>query len=540
MEQQQTKNKKHQKEILLYRRLSLLLMLLAFAGISLSFYQNVYYSLIGFSIFFIFIFATLFIRKSRSPLFMIFSYAIFPHFFFLFPDIFEWISKSENYFAVSLVFNGLTLFPLLLLREKQHSDLLRIALIVNMIFILFYDILVAIDEGKVLSIWILNTYLYYKVPQVMLWIITVWAFRMISSENEAQNAELRRVYVALSDADLQVKKLEKSTKVLIDDFEEQKQKAAERFIKLSNLENELNKTKLAFVETMDRLKGTEAELKQSELEKENIWRALNDYYLVAQYDLRGNPEKINEKAAEWLGKAGQQTLKKMVFSENHSGNGKKNKSLNGKTFNEIWEKLKKGESKTLDISINFGDNTKYLTATFTPLYDSNNKPHRILAIGHDITEMVEQNARIDEINAELSEKVKEISEKNKMMSFQQLEIFEKNEELSRQKEEIEAINESLEERVRERTEVLEKRNKQLTEYAFINSHILRSPVSTMIGLINLMSYSDLPEKDKMLYEHLKSTANVLDEVIHKINNAIDSRIHFDREYVDPERRIRPV
>lgn len=62
----------------------------------------------------------------------------------------------------------------------------------------------------------------------------------------------------------------------------------------------------------------------------------------------------------------------------------------------------------------------------------------------------------------------------------------------------------------------------------------------MIGLINLLSYAELSEKDKMLYEHLKSTAKVLDDVIHKINNAIDSRIHFDREYVDPERRIRPV
>jgi light-regulated signal transduction histidine kinase (bacteriophytochrome) len=41
--------------------------------------------------------------------------------------------------------------------------------------------------------------------------------------------------------------------------------------------------------------------------------------------------------------------------------------------------------------------------------------------------------------------------------------------------------------VQERTRELEKKNKALEEYAFINAHKLRSQVASILGLINLIS-----------------------------------------------------
>ena len=538
MEQHQESNNTQlrRRETRLFRKLSLLLLVLAATGLLVSYFQEAYYSLIGFSVFFVYVLVMMAIKRPGKSLFMVFSYAVFTHFFFLLPDIFQWVSKTEKYFAISFVFSGLTLFPLLLLRERKHIKLLRIALIVNILFIIFYDILVAVDEGKVLSGWISGTYLYYKIPQVVAWAIMVWAFHLINRENEALRQEIEVLHGKLVVSSHNEKKFRNINEGLSREIEEEKQKTKSLSWKLTNLKNELDKTKLAYIKAIDEIGKTKERLKKAEAEKENIWKALNDHYLVVLYDLDGNPEKMNSKAAAWLTSAGE-TLSMRVMP------GKDDKSeelLNDKYFGKLWKQLKSGRSKTMDIRIALNDKINYITATFTPVFDDDGKPHKILVIGHDITTMVEQHAQIDRINAELNEKIKEISEKNQMMSVQQMDIFEKNLELERQKEKIQAINESLEERVRERTEILERKNKQLTEYAFINSHILRSPVSTMIGLINLMSYSDLPEKDKKLYEHLRATAQVLDDVIHKINRAIGSRLDFDREYVDPERKIRPV
>jgi light-regulated signal transduction histidine kinase (bacteriophytochrome) len=126
------------------------------------------------------------------------------------------------------------------------------------------------------------------------------------------------------------------------------------------------------------------------------------------------------------------------------------------------------------------------------------------------------------------------------LNHQQLEIFNQSEALKLQSEEIKSINESLEERVRERTQVLEEKNKQLAEYAFINSHVLRAPVSTMLGLINLISYSSIPVEDQKIYDHLLETAKILDTIIYKINHAIENGSHFDRTYLEPERDFQPV
>lgn len=93
--------------------------------------------------------------------------------------------------------------------------------------------------------------------------------------------------------------------------------------------------------------------------------------------------------------------------------------------------------------------------------------------------------------------------------------------------EIARINQSLEDRVRERTQILEEKNQQLSEYAFINSHLLRAPLSRILGLVNLLEYSE--NKETQLISHLKLSSEELDEVVKRINGAIDEGTHFNRE-----------
>jgi len=100
-------------------------------------------------------------------------------------------------------------------------------------------------------------------------------------------------------------------------------------------------------------------------------------------------------------------------------------------------------------------------------------------------------------------------------------------QLRTQTKEIARMNELLEQRVIERTKELENRNRQLTEYVFINSHLLRSPVSKIMGLINLMEVDKASDPQEMM-NHLRRSCNELDAIVQKITITLDGGEHLDR------------
>jgi tetratricopeptide (TPR) repeat protein len=99
--------------------------------------------------------------------------------------------------------------------------------------------------------------------------------------------------------------------------------------------------------------------------------------------------------------------------------------------------------------------------------------------------------------------------------------------LRQQSKEIARMNEELEQRVIERTQELENQNKKLSEYAFINAHVLRSPVSKIMGLLHLMEV-DKASDPKEVMAYLKTSCTELDTVVKKITIALDGGEHFDR------------
>jgi ligand-binding sensor domain-containing protein len=102
------------------------------------------------------------------------------------------------------------------------------------------------------------------------------------------------------------------------------------------------------------------------------------------------------------------------------------------------------------------------------------------------------------------------------------EIQAQNEEISTQAEEIKGINENLETLVLDRTAELERKNKALEEYAFINAHKLRSPVASILGLAHLMSKTNLDPEGKEINERLQQAVDELDDVVRSITRVIES------------------
>jgi signal transduction histidine kinase len=107
-------------------------------------------------------------------------------------------------------------------------------------------------------------------------------------------------------------------------------------------------------------------------------------------------------------------------------------------------------------------------------------------------------------------------------------------EVERQNDQLKNYNLHLEERVHERTKELEQQNKQLAEYAYINSHLVRGPLARIIGLTNLISRTPKTEEQQELIENLNQASAELDSVIFSINNALIRQQEFDRKTLKDE------
>ena len=114
------------------------------------------------------------------------------------------------------------------------------------------------------------------------------------------------------------------------------------------------------------------------------------------------------------------------------------------------------------------------------------------------------------------------------LAFRTAQRLEYEKQIKLHSRQIERMNELLEDRVRERTEELEVQNLKLAEYAFINSHLLRGPLSRILGLINLMEH-DRTMKHEDIVDLLRRSGTELDTVVHRITDTLQHGGHLNRE-----------
>nr|WP_236676355.1 GAF domain-containing protein [Chryseolinea lacunae] len=119
------------------------------------------------------------------------------------------------------------------------------------------------------------------------------------------------------------------------------------------------------------------------------------------------------------------------------------------------------------------------------------------------------------------------------LAFRSSQRLEYEKHIKDQSRKIAHMNEVLEDRVKHRTEELEAQNKRLSEYAFINSHLLRGPLSRILGLINLLDHDkDLKESD--LIVPLRKSGEELDQIVRKITEALNDGKHLTVERLRDE------
>jgi PAS domain-containing protein len=517
-----------QREVILCNKLTLLMIPISIIAMIVSFYIGIISAFTSFFVLLIFLGVAFWLNRYRINLLARLVLSIVPSIALIYPFIIGDIVQVNNYSSVSYILIGLTIIPIVLFNKKSERFLIAVNIVFHLAIITYFNYL-TLGMGE--SIFLM------LIPQVVLLVLMISAFQFLKRESYLVENDLKETNKALTNSNIEIESMKEEINAQNDYLNSKQLKIEEQAANLIKTNTELTNTKTELVKLIDKLQEAKEKLIQKEAEAKSILNALNDHYLVAQYDLSGQLVDINSKVTELFG-----SLKPDLNMVKAIANPDSSEVTGGEkiTFKRLWPKIINGGALTLDIEIPIGNKSKFFSTTLAPLFDPKGDPYRILAIGQDITELIDNKDKVNKINDKLNEKIHEISDQNQLLNHQQLEIFNQSEALKLQSEEIKSINESLEERVRERTQVLEEKNKQLAEYAFINSHVLRAPVSTMLGLINLISYSSIPVEDQKIYDHLLETAKILDTIIYKINHAIENGSHFDRTYLEPERDFQPV
>lgn len=131
-------------------------------------------------------------------------------------------------------------------------------------------------------------------------------------------------------------------------------------------------------------------------------------------------------------------------------------------------------------------------------------------------------------NISICYKNSEINFLLEQLRIRNIELTEKTNEIETINEELLSVNESLEETVKKRTVELETQNRQLTEYAFINSHVLRAPLARILGLSYLIT-SRVSINEKELMDALITASQELDVIIRKISDLLYDGNNLSRE-----------
>lgn len=96
--------------------------------------------------------------------------------------------------------------------------------------------------------------------------------------------------------------------------------------------------------------------------------------------------------------------------------------------------------------------------------------------------------------------------------------------LQQKSDEIARLNTELELRVKQRTQQLQERNERLRAYAFMNAHIIRAPLSRILGLVNLLKNDNHdPKEEPTIREYLQKSARELDEVIRSTSADLENQ-----------------
>lgn len=139
--------------------------------------------------------------------------------------------------------------------------------------------------------------------------------------------------------------------------------------------------------------------------------------------------------------------------------------------------------------------------------------------------------QLDRAQRKIMGKNKMLEKQKRAIKHQNQAIHEQNNVLEKQYEEIVNINTSLEKIIHERTFKLKEALHDLDTFLYESSHALRRPISSILGLLQVIKMESNPDLRAELSLRLEDTVKGMDNMLQKLIfiNTINQEYDFDEE-----------
>ncbi len=180
-------------------------------------------------------------------------------------------------------------------------------------------------------------------------------------------------------------------------------------------------------------------------------------------------------------------------------------------MSDIWQRALAGEKlvnqeEFLDIN----QNTKHYEVTYSLLYNNLGKIIGATAISRDITEAKKHQKIQEEMHQQQEQMIESLARQNE-------ELTTREEELRQSNMEAQHIRTLLE----KETEQLQERNFELDQIIYKTSHDVRSPITSMMGLVNILK----EEKD---LSRIAEYVNFLEKRIYDLDRFTKSMLNYGK------------
>ncbi|MDX2301500.1 MAG: PAS domain S-box protein [Microscillaceae bacterium] len=160
----------------------------------------------------------------------------------------------------------------------------------------------------------------------------------------------------------------------------------------------------------------------------------------------------------------------------------------------------------------------------------------VLLIVRDITKRKHEEEKIKELFEKERTLNYDLEKQNEMLARKEEELAQANTQLILQNESLSNTTHELRksrENLKEALKTLEERNFELDQFVYKTSHDLRSPLSSVLGIVNLMKIDKDPERLIEYIDRIESSILRLDDFIQSmLNYSRNNRVEIKAEPID--------
>ncbi len=150
-------------------------------------------------------------------------------------------------------------------------------------------------------------------------------------------------------------------------------------------------------QNLEELQATQEESARKEFEMRGLIKALSASTYTIEYDMNGRITSVNDAVAQLFG------LSKEQIVGTYHKDGSDFRKLAPEEYEQFWNDLRNGIPRKEITHLMYNGRDIFLSETYTPILDDDDRPYKVLKIGFDVTDLKKKNTEIDSAKREIQE-----------------------------------------------------------------------------------------------------------------------------------------